>query len=74
MHNLNTFTSFSFGPSNCVGKNLALREMKVLLCYMMQRLDLRFADGWDSAEFERYGKDRYVAEIGRLPVIIKGRE
>jgi len=45
IHNPNAFIPFSFGPANCVGKNLALKEMKMVLCHLLQQVDLRLAEG-----------------------------
>ncbi|EKM55975.1 uncharacterized protein PHACADRAFT_209483 [Phanerochaete carnosa HHB-10118-sp] len=47
VHNTRAFVPFSCGPWNCVGKNLAMVEMKVVLTHMLQRLRLRFEEGFD---------------------------
>ncbi|THH32433.1 hypothetical protein EUX98_g1786 [Antrodiella citrinella] len=47
VHNPNAFIPFSFGPANCVGKNLALKEMKMVLCHLLQQIELQFAKGYD---------------------------
>ena len=73
-HNPNAFTPFSFGPYNCVGKNIALAEMRLLLCHFMQKLNVRFADGVDPEEYERVGKDVFVFVVGELPVIVEHRD
>lgn len=72
-HNLNAFIPFSFGPSNCVGKNLAMQEMRYFLCHFMQNLDVRFAEGWDPTEWERVMEDKFILMLGKLPVIVEKR-
>lgn len=74
IHNSNAFIPFSFGPANCVGKNLAMQEMRMLICHFMQKLDVRFADGWDTKEWERELQDKFITKIGRLPVVIQRRD
>nr|BAL05147.1 cytochrome P450 [Phanerodontia chrysosporium] len=73
VHNPNAWLPFSFGPSNCVGKNLALQEMRMLVCHLVQRFNFRFADGYDPAQYERDWQDRFVVMIGQLPVMIERR-
>ena len=73
VHDANAWVPFSFGPSNCVGKNLALQEMRTVLCHLIQRLIFRFADGYDPAQYERDHEDRFVTAVGRLPVVIEVR-
>ena len=74
VHNANAFTPFSFGPYNCVGKNIALAEMRLLLCHLIQRLDLAFAPGTDPDAYERAAKDNFVFVVGELPVVVKRRD
>lgn len=41
---------FSFGPRNCIGKNLAYAEMRTILARMVFNFDLKLASGceeWD---------------------------
>ena len=73
VHNSNAFIPFSFGPANCVGKNLALQEMRMVICHIMQTLELRFPEGYDPMEWDRQLEDRLVMKIGSLPVIAQRR-
>ncbi|EKM49557.1 uncharacterized protein PHACADRAFT_131233 [Phanerochaete carnosa HHB-10118-sp] len=73
VHDPNAWVPFSFGPFNCVGKNLAMQEMRALICHLMQQFNFRFADGYDPAQFERDIEDRFIVAVGRLPVIVERR-
>ena len=72
-HNSDAWIPFSVGPSNCVGKNVAMQEMRLLCYHLIQRLEFRFADGFDPHEYERNFADRFVVTLGRLPVVVKCR-
>ncbi|OBZ68798.1 hypothetical protein A0H81_11369 [Grifola frondosa] len=37
---------------NCVGKNLALQELRMVVCLAMQKLDMRLSPGWDPKSYE----------------------
>ncbi|TCD68525.1 hypothetical protein EIP91_010581 [Steccherinum ochraceum] len=73
IHNANAFIPFSFGPSNCVGKNLALKEMKMVLCHLVQQVAVRFADGYDVESYEREMKDWFAMQVPELPVVVTQR-
>ncbi|KIJ62772.1 hypothetical protein HYDPIDRAFT_41487 [Hydnomerulius pinastri MD-312] len=73
VHNTAAFVPFSFGPANCVGKNLAYQEMRTVICMMIQRLEFRFAEGYDPESWERDLKDYFVATKGKLPVVLSPR-
>lgn len=66
--NTNTaaFIPFSYGPANCAGRNLALVEMRMVVALLMQRFDMRFADGYDPGLWEE--------EIQDFVVVTKERE
>ncbi|KZP23056.1 cytochrome P450 [Athelia psychrophila] len=68
------FTPFSFGPSNCVGKNLAIQEMRMVVCLMLQSFDMRFAEGYDVQRWEKDLEDRLITHVGKLPVVLTARK
>ena len=74
VHDPNAFTPFSFGPYNCVGKNIALAEMRQLLCHLVQRLDVRLADGADPEAYARAAQDKFIYVVGVLPVTVTRRD
>ncbi|KAI0751746.1 high nitrogen upregulated cytochrome P450 monooxygenase 2 [Daedaleopsis nitida] len=74
VHNAAAFVPFSFGPNNCVGKNLALQEMRMLVSHIMQRFDLRFADGWDAREYEDGLQDWFTIQKPALRVVLTPRQ
>ncbi|EMD31236.1 hypothetical protein CERSUDRAFT_127530 [Gelatoporia subvermispora B] len=73
VYNSNAFIPFSFGPSNCVGKNLALQEMRMVVCHTLQRLELRFAPGYDVDSYESKLKDYFVIKRAELSVEVTPR-
>ncbi|RDB26248.1 hypothetical protein Hypma_006424 [Hypsizygus marmoreus] len=72
--NMNAFIPFSLGPSNCVGKNLAWMEMRMLVCLMMQRFDMKFEDGYAPEKWEEDMLDYFVMMKGKLPVVLTPRK
>jgi len=72
--NPNAFIPFSFGPSNCVGKNLAWMEMRMLVCMMIQKYDMRFEEEYRPAKWEDDMLDYFVMVKGKLPVVLSPRK
>lgn len=73
-HNVNAFIPFSFGPSNCVGKNLALQEMRMVITFLVQKLIFKFPEGYDILSYERDIEDHFVVKAPNLPVIVRRRD
>lgn len=73
-HNADAFIPFSYGAANCVGKNLALLEMRMVICLCMQKFEMRFAQGWDAKRWEDNLEDTFVASMGPLPVVLHRRD
>ncbi|OBZ79546.1 hypothetical protein A0H81_01401 [Grifola frondosa] len=74
VHEPTAFIPFSFGPANCVGKNLALQEMRMVVCLVMQKLEMRLPEGYNPKDFEEGLQDFFVVKKPRLPALIKRRE
>ena len=45
VHNEGAFLPFSYGPMNCAGKNLAMLELRVVVCAIMRRFSVRPVGG-----------------------------
>lgn len=72
-HNMNAYLSFSAGPANCVGKPLALIEMRIALAALLHAFDMRFAEGYDSRMWVDGLGDWLVTTRGALPVVLERR-
>lgn len=73
IHNTLAFIPFSAGNANCAGKNLALAEMRMVLALLMQRFEIRFAQGYDPTRWEREMVDLFVMKPTELLVELKLR-
>ena len=73
VHNEAAFIPFSHGPMNCVGKALALQQLKTAVCALMQRLQIRPREGYTLGDYERNVKDYFVTVRGPLPVSLEVR-
>lgn len=74
-HNTAAFFPFSYGPANCVGKNLALMEMRMLLCWVLRRFRFSEAPGVSLEEWEGGILDwLFVVHQGPLLVSVSFRE
>ena len=72
--NTSAFIPFSTGPANCVGKNLALLEMRMVVASIIQKFDMRFDEGYDPNTWEEELQDFFVTKVGKLPVVLTARE
>ena len=61
----------SKGSTGCVGKALALQEMRMVIVALLRRFDFVLAPSWDAAAWEREQKDYFVIQTGVLPVIVR---
>jgi cytochrome P450 len=73
-HNTAAFFPFSYGPTMCVGKNLALMEMRMLLCWVLRRFQFFEAPGVNLEEWEGKILDWFVMHQAPLLVSVSLRE
>jgi cytochrome P450 len=62
------------GPANCVGRPLALHEMRTVLAALIRRFDIEFAPGFGKDDWLKQLKDQYVLVRGKLPVVLTQRK
>jgi len=73
-HNTAAFFPFSYGPTICAGKNLALMEMRMLLCWVLRRFRFSKAPRVSYEEWEGRIKDWFVVHQDPLLVGVSLRE
>ncbi len=73
-HNTAAFFPFSYGPTICAGKNLALMEMRMLLCWVLRRFRFSKAPGVTHKEWERRILDWFIVHQDPLLVSVSLRE
>ncbi|THU84459.1 high nitrogen upregulated cytochrome P450 monooxygenase 2 [Dendrothele bispora CBS 962.96] len=72
--NLGVFIPFSMGPANCVGRPLAMMELRYVIAMLIGCFEMRFKEGWDERSWEKELKDRFMLTKGELMVEIKMRK
>ena len=73
-HNTAAFIPFSYGPTICAGKNLALMEMRMVLCWILRQFRLSRAPGVVYEHWEEKIQDYFVVHHEPLLVNISLRE
>ena len=74
MHNAAAFIPFSYGPTSCAGKLLAMQEMRTVICHLMQNFDVRVPEGRDLRRaWEDSIEDKFVLKLGELPAVLEKR-
>ena len=66
--NFSAFIPFSYGPANCVGRSLAIIELRAVTALMIRHFDMKLADGYDPDTWQKELKDWYIMHVGALPV------
>jgi hypothetical protein len=70
IHNTSAFIPFSYGPHNCVGRQLAYRQLRYVVCLMMRRFEVQFAHGFCPRDWIEKACDRLVLSTDPLPVVL----
>ena len=61
------------GPYNCIGKELALMNIRTTLTKMILAFDISFADGEDGTRFLQSMKSTFITGPGRLNLKFRRR-
>ncbi|KAF8520538.1 cytochrome P450 [Gautieria morchelliformis] len=65
---------FSYGPTGCVGKGLAMLELRMVVCALIQKFEFKFAPSFKSRDWEDNLADFFILVKGELPVQMKARK
>ncbi|KAH8803373.1 putative cytochrome P450 [Xylogone sp. PMI_703] len=60
------FAPFSTGPYGCIGKPLALMNIRTTIAQIVMSFDIKFALGEDGTSFEKDAIDHFMLSAGKL--------
>jgi len=63
------YIPFGYGVHSCLGKQLALNEMRLVIAKIVRNFDLEFGEQYDDQKFLRELKDHLVMAIGELNMV-----
>lgn len=72
--NASVFTPFTLGTYGCVGKNLALMEIRNVMTSVITRFDIKFATPKSKNEFIEGQQDGWVLRVGKLDLVFEERK
>lgn len=67
------YIPFSYGPTSCVGKNMALLELRAVTCYIVQKFKFTAKKGRGLDSWEEDIKDFFVVKKPPLAVVVEPR-
>ncbi|GJJ08845.1 hypothetical protein Clacol_003064 [Clathrus columnatus] len=67
------FIPFSYGPANCVGRPLALQEVRYITAMLVYNFDFSFQKGYNPDQWDMDLIDQFIFIKGKLPVEMKQR-
>lgn len=70
----NPKAKYSLGPRACVGKRLAMVELRIILAHIALNFDLEFADERLAKAFITQGKDTVTYTVPPLPLYFHDRK
>ncbi|KAE9379978.1 cytochrome P450 [Stipitochalara longipes BDJ] len=68
------FAPFTIGMYNCVGRQLALMELRYLLAYTVWNYKFAYAPGENGRRMEEESVDLVILKAGKLDVVFEKRE
>ena len=69
LYHLAKYSDFKSGPWSCVGKQLALIELRTVVALLVTELDVKFATGEDGSALLNESKDYFTISLSHLNLI-----
>lgn len=69
--NKDAWAPFSMGPFGCIGKNLAMMELRTVTARLISRFDLSLAPGEDGKRLIYDTTDHFTVDTGHLDIVFK---
>ena len=65
------FAPFSMGPFGCIGKSLALVELRTVTARLVTRFDVGLAPGEDGTRLLQNTRDHFTVDPGHIDLVFK---
>lgn len=65
------FAPFSAGPMGCIGKNLAMSELRTTTTKLVQRFEVSLAEGEDGSRLLWDSRDHFTMDPGSVDLVFK---
>ncbi|KAF4767991.1 hypothetical protein HAV15_002358 [Penicillium sp. str.  len=70
----NTFAAFGLGSYGCIGRALALMEMRNVICHIISRFEsIEMAPGEDGSSLMNMTKDHFTSGIAEFQMVFKAK-
>jgi cytochrome P450 len=67
------FSPFASGPYGCIGKPLALMQIRTIVAKIIMAFDVRFADGEDGMALMLKSRDHFTLGLADLNLVFEKR-
>ncbi|EAW19750.1 cytochrome P450 monooxygenase ftmC [Aspergillus fischeri NRRL 181] len=67
------FAPFSIGPYSCIGKPLAMMNIRTTVARLIMRFDVRFPEGEDGIRWMDAADEHFAMGIHQMPVVLTRR-
>ena len=75
MLTVSSVVPFSYGPYACIGKQLALQEMRLVMTAIIREFDAELPGDFDAESYAKSNKAFFTMQImDKLPVIFRRRQ
>ncbi|RDW95068.1 hypothetical protein BP5796_00831 [Coleophoma crateriformis] len=74
MMNKAAYAPFSLGVYGCIGKHLALMQLRSIVSQVVMNFNLKFAPGEDGAAFDTEALDTFTTTLKSLDIVFSERE
>ncbi|KAH8427327.1 uncharacterized protein LDX57_005041 [Aspergillus melleus] len=62
------------GPYSCIGKPLALMNIRTTIARLIMTFDIQFPKGVDATPFVDHAEDHFSLGIERMPIVFTKRQ
>lgn len=73
MRNEKAFAPFSLGPYGCIGRPLALMELRLVIARVLAVFEVGLAEGEDGRALLEGSRDHFTLECGALRLCFRER-